>query len=117
MLGHVRPHSAAVWNRGPEEQAFAVDRPGTGSNYAKQREQYGEPIGGFQIIQHYLADMLVAYDTSQIYLYQTASIIDDGEDVAGQASVLKACINENFKFMSERSVQIHGAIGLPGRRI
>ena len=32
-------------------------------------------------------------------------------ECATEASVLKACINENFKYISERAVQIHGAIG------
>lgn len=79
--------------------------------YAKEREQYGKPIGGYQIIQHYMANMLLAYDTSFNYLYRVAGMIDEGMDFATEASVLKACINENYKFISERAVQIHGAIG------
>ena len=79
--------------------------------YAKEREQYGRPIGGYQVIQHYMANMLLAHDTSQSYLYQVACMVDDGEDFATQASALKACANENFKFVSERAVQIHGGIG------
>ena len=81
------------------------------ADYAKQREQYGKPIGGFQAIQHDMADMLVAYDTSYNYLYKVAWLIDEGLECAAEASVLKACVNENFKFISERAVQIHGAIG------
>ncbi len=79
--------------------------------YAKEREQYGRPIGGYQIIQHYMANMLLAYDTAFNYLYRVAWMADEGLDLATEASVLKACVNENFKFISERAVQIHGAIG------
>jgi acyl-CoA dehydrogenase len=79
--------------------------------YAKEREQYGKPIGGYQIIQHYMANMLLAYDTAVNYLHRVAWMVDEGLDIATEASVLKACVNENFKFISERSVQIHGAIG------
>jgi alkylation response protein AidB-like acyl-CoA dehydrogenase len=81
------------------------------ADYAKQREQYGKPIGAYQAIQHYMANMKVAYDTSVNYLYRIAWMIDEGLDCATEASVLKACINENFKYISERAVQIHGAIG------
>jgi len=81
------------------------------SDYAKQREQYGKPIGGFQVIQHYMANMLLAFDTSYNYLYQVACMVDEGEDFIAEASALKACLNENFKFISERAVQIHGGIG------
>jgi len=79
--------------------------------YAKEREQYGKPIGGFQIIQHYMANMLLAYDTSHNYLYRVAWMIDEGLDVTKEASALKARLNETYKFITERAVQIHGAIG------
>jgi len=79
--------------------------------YAKQREQYGKPIGGYQAIQHYMANMLLAYDTSSNYLYRVACMVDEGDDFGAEASSLKACVNENFKFVSERAVQIHGGIG------
>lgn len=79
--------------------------------YAKEREQYGRPIGGFQVIQHYMANMLLAHDTANAYLYKTAGLIDQGDDATTAASVIKACANENFKFVSERAVQIHGGIG------
>ena len=81
------------------------------ADYAKQREQYGKPIGGFQVIQHYMANMLTEYDTSQNYLYRIACMIDEGEEFALDASALKACVNEAYKFISERAVQIHGGIG------
>jgi acyl-CoA dehydrogenase len=81
------------------------------AEYAKQREQYGMPIGGFQIIQHYLANMLIRYDVSANYLYQVASMVEEGLDFVTEASALKASVNENYKFISERAVQIHGAIG------
>jgi len=79
--------------------------------YAKERVQYGLPIGGFQIIQHYMANMLMKYDVSSNYLYQVAWMVDEGMDFATESSALKACVNENLKFISERAVQIHGAIG------
>ncbi len=81
------------------------------SAYAKEREQYGKVIGGFQVIQHYLANMQIACDTAFNYLYRLAGMIDAGDEASTAVSAMKACINENFKFISERAVQIHGAIG------
>ena len=81
------------------------------ADYAKQREQYGKPIGGYQAIQHYMANMLLAYDTSSNYLYRVACMVDEGEDYTTEASALKAHCNENFYYCSERAVQIHGGIG------
>jgi acyl-CoA dehydrogenase len=79
--------------------------------YAKQREQYDTPIGGFQIIQHYLADMKIAYDMGLYYLHKVAWMIDEGMDTSKETSALKANINEQYKFITEKAVQIHGGIG------
>jgi alkylation response protein AidB-like acyl-CoA dehydrogenase len=81
------------------------------AEYAKKRVQYGKPIGGFQIIQHYMANMSIAYDTIYNYLLRVGWMVDAGEDVSLSASVLKAKTNENFKFIVDRAVQIHGGIG------
>ncbi len=79
--------------------------------YAKQREQYSTPIGGFQAIQHYLADMKIAYDTSLYYLHKVAWMLDENIEAETQVSALKAQVNEKYKFITERAVQIHGGIG------
>ncbi len=81
------------------------------ASYAKEREQYGKPIGGYQAIQHYMANMLIAYDTCSNYLYRVACMMDEGQDFETDAFALKACANEAFDFIAERSVQIHGGIG------
>lgn len=81
------------------------------AEYARQRVQYEKPIGGFQIIQHYMANMMIAYDTIYNYLLRAAWMVDNGDDVSLSASVLKAKTNENFKFIVDRAVQIHGGIG------
>ncbi|MBU2649232.1 acyl-CoA/acyl-ACP dehydrogenase [bacterium] len=79
--------------------------------YAKQREQYSTPIGGFQAIQHYMADMQIAFDTSLYYLHKVVWMTDEGMDTSKELSALKAQVNEKFKFITERAVQIHGGIG------
>jgi alkylation response protein AidB-like acyl-CoA dehydrogenase len=79
--------------------------------YAKQRVQYGKPIGGFQVIQHYVSNMIIDYDTNHNYLYQVISKIDQGENFETDAYALKANTNEAYKFISERGVHIHGGIG------
>jgi len=81
------------------------------ADYAKQRVQYGKPIGGFQIIQHYMANMLLAYETCNNYLYKVVWMIDETVECAQQVSALKAQVNEAYKYISERGVQIHGGVG------
>ena len=81
------------------------------AEYSKEREQYGKPLGGFQAIQHYMANMLVAYDTSFNYLYKVCWMIEEGLDSTGPSSAIKAQLNEKYKFITERGVQIHGGVG------
>jgi len=80
-------------------------------SYAKQREQYGTPIGGFQIMQHYMADMKIAYETCANYLYQVAWMVDEGNATVLATSALKAEVSKQYKFITEKGVQIHGGIG------
>lgn len=79
--------------------------------YAKERVQYGKPIGFNQAIQHFLADMQLAYDTAYSYLYKVAWMVDEGMDAAREVSALKAKVNDNYKFIAERSVHLHGGVG------
>jgi acyl-CoA dehydrogenase len=81
------------------------------AKYAREREQYGNPIGGYQAIQHFMANMLLSYDTLNNYLYRVTCMIDEGEDFSRDASALKAIANEAYRYVTERAVKIHGAIG------
>ncbi len=58
-----------------------------------------------------MADMRIAYDTSIYYLHKVVWMLDQGMDTAKEVSALKAQVNEQYKFITERAVQIHGGIG------
>jgi alkylation response protein AidB-like acyl-CoA dehydrogenase len=81
------------------------------AKYAKQRVQYDKPIGGFQAIQHYMSNMYLGYETCSNYLYEVCSLMEDGDDVTLKVHALKAKFNQQFKFITERGVQIHGGVG------
>jgi alkylation response protein AidB-like acyl-CoA dehydrogenase len=79
--------------------------------YVKEREQYGKPIGSFQVIQHYCANMWARVDTSRNILYFAAWKLSEGLPATAEVSAAKGWINEAYKFVTERAVQCHGAIG------
>ncbi len=83
----------------------------TSAEYARTRVQYGTPIGAQQAIQHYLADMKLAYDTNINYFYKIVWKIDQGLEFSQDASALKARLNEQYNFIADRAVQIHGGVG------
>jgi alkylation response protein AidB-like acyl-CoA dehydrogenase len=80
--------------------------------YVKERVQYGKPIGSFQVIQHYCANMWMNVETSRDILYKAAWNVAEGlPGSASEVAVAKGWINEAYKFVTERAVQCHGAIG------
>ena len=81
------------------------------ADYARTRIQYEVPIGAQQSIQHYLADMQIAYDTHINLFYKVAWMIDEGLDFSTDASALKGRLNEMYNFVVDRAVQIHGGVG------
>jgi alkylation response protein AidB-like acyl-CoA dehydrogenase len=81
-------------------------------DYVKERVQYNRPIGSFQVVQHYCANMWTNVVTSRNILYKTAWKVGEGLPATGDVAVAKGWINEAYKFVTERAVQCHGAIGL-----
>jgi len=79
--------------------------------YVKERVQYGRPIGSFQVVQHYCANMWINVDTGKSILYEAAWRVGEGLPAAKEVAVAKGWINEVYKFVAERGVQCHGAIG------
>ena len=80
-------------------------------DYAKERKQYDRPIGSFQVIQHYCANMWSNVETSRNILYMAAWKVAEGLPAAKDVAVAKGWINEAYKFVTERAMQCHGAIG------
>lgn len=81
-------------------------------DYVKERVQYNRPVGSFQVIQHYCANMWTNVSTSRNLMYKVAWMLSEGMATPGDIAAAKAWINEAYKFVTERAVQCHGAIGL-----
>jgi len=82
------------------------------ASFAKERVQYGKTIASFQVIQHYLANMSARTLTAKGMTYRAAWMVQENLPCTAQVSAAKAWVNEAYKFVTERAVQIHGAIGL-----
>jgi len=81
------------------------------TDYAKERIQFGRPIGSFQIIQHYLADMSIDVDSARVTLYKAAWKLSEGLPCTNEISVAKGWISEAYRRVVTQAHQIHGAIG------
>ncbi len=80
--------------------------------YARQRHQFGKPIGSFQAVKHLLADALLKVEFAKAPTYRAAWSLSVGEDtVARDVSMAKALANEAAHATSRAAMQVHGAIG------
>jgi len=81
-------------------------------NYAKERKQFGRPIGSFQIIQHYCADMLTDVEGARLSTYHAAWMVSEGLPCTEQIAIAKAWAGEASQRIIALAHQIHGAIGV-----
>ncbi|MGA2285957.1 MAG: acyl-CoA dehydrogenase family protein [Dehalococcoidia bacterium] len=81
-------------------------------NYAKERVQFGRPIGSFQAIQHKCADMVTDADSARFLVYRAAWALAEDEPDAEQAvHMAKAWANDATRRVVANGQQIHGGIG------
>jgi alkylation response protein AidB-like acyl-CoA dehydrogenase len=80
--------------------------------YAKVREQFGQPIGSFQAIRHRCAEMLLEVENAHAATYYAAWALDaDAEDGELAASVAKAYVGHAARKVCGDAIQVHGGIG------
>jgi len=79
--------------------------------YAKQRTQFGRPIGTFQAVQHHCANMATEVEASKLMTYQAACALSEGLPADKEVSMTKAWVNESAKRVCSMGHQSHGAIG------
>jgi alkylation response protein AidB-like acyl-CoA dehydrogenase len=80
--------------------------------YAKDRKQFGRPIGSFQAIKHKCADMLLKVESARSAAYYAgwAASVDEPE-VPAVASLAKAYCSEAYFHCASEAIQIHGGVG------
>src|SRR5882757_1374821 len=79
--------------------------------YAKERVQFGKPIGEFQLIQAMLADCRTEAYAARTMVLDAARRKDAGENVSLEASCCKYFASEMVGRVADRAVQIHGGAG------
>jgi alkylation response protein AidB-like acyl-CoA dehydrogenase len=80
-------------------------------DYAKQRTQFGKPIGSFQAIAHLLADMQTEAAAARALTYDAVARLEAGEDARAEVSMAKLFASEALVRISNHAMQIFGANG------
>jgi acyl-CoA dehydrogenase len=81
--------------------------------FARQREQFGRPIGGFQLIQEMVVEIATLTQTARLLAYDAARQLDDGRAEARTAcSMAKLYCGESANRAATLALQVHGGAGL-----
>jgi alkylation response protein AidB-like acyl-CoA dehydrogenase len=81
-------------------------------DYAKNRIQFGRPIGSFQAIKHKCADMLLEVESSKSAAYYAGwAAAEDNDELPVVASLAKSYCSEAYFHAAAENIQIHGGIG------
>ncbi|MCQ0970297.1 isovaleryl-CoA dehydrogenase [Paracoccus sp. TK19116] len=79
--------------------------------YIRERKQFGQPIGSFQLMQAKIADMYVALNTARAYLYQVARACDEGRVTRQDAAGAVLYCSEQAMVQAHQAVQALGGAG------
>ena len=79
--------------------------------YARDREQFGQPISGFQAIQWMLADMATQIDAARLLTHRAAYLKDQGLPYIKEASMAKVYAAETAMSVTTKAIQVHGGYG------
>jgi alkylation response protein AidB-like acyl-CoA dehydrogenase len=83
-----------------------------GADYAKERKQFGQPIGSFQAVKHLLANARVALEFARPATYRAAwSLATAQPTISHDASMAKAMASDAADLAARVALQVHGAIG------
>jgi acyl-CoA dehydrogenase len=81
------------------------------TDYARERRQFGKPIGEQQLIQQLLADSAIEINAARLLLLQAAAEIDQGRDARERISMVKVYAAEMLGRVADRAVQVFGGMG------
>jgi len=84
------------------------------NEYIKTREQFGQPIGKFQVLQHRMVDILINCEEARSMAYVATAMMDsdDAEERARSVAAAKAQIGKSARFVGQNSIQMHGGMGM-----
>lgn len=108
LLGTLNPEriTTSAFSLGIAQAAFDY-----ALNYAKERQAFGRPIGGFQILQHYLADIAIEITVARDLLYRCAWLADAGRPYHHEVAMAKVVACRASELAARHGMEILGGYG------
>ena len=115
QAGAAWPHVEQLLLRGAALKAAELTGIGQAAldltlEYAKTRTQFGQPIGGFQGVQHHCTEMYRDLTVSRLLAWQAAACLGAGKPAVREVAIAKAKVGEAIPALTRIAHQIHGAI-------
>jgi acyl-CoA dehydrogenase len=105
-LGRVR--LAQVGARAIGKATLVLERT---VDYARERKQFGQPLGSFQMVQQMIADSIIEVNAARLLLWRAATEIDAGREGRDLIAMVKVNASETLGRVVDRAVQIFGGMG------
>ncbi len=82
--------------------------------YCKTREQFGQAIGTFQVVQHRMVDMFMEHEQAKSLMYMAAMRLGEGygPEARKAVSAFKVQVGKSGRFVGQSAVQLHGGMGM-----
>ena len=82
--------------------------------YCKTREQFGQPIGKFQVLQHRMVDMFMEHEQAKSLMFMAAMRMAEGygDEAKKAVSAFKVQVGKSGRFVGQSAVQLHGGMGM-----
>lgn len=80
--------------------------------YAKERRQFGRPIGEHQLVQAMISEMATELDASRLLVYRSIALLERGQRCNLEAGMAKVYATEAAVRIASKAIQVHGAYGL-----
>ncbi len=106
VLGRVRLAQVGARSIGKASHILAL-----ALEHARERRQFGQRLGDFQMVQGMLSDSAIEINATRLALWETAREIDRGHDARAKISMVKVQASETLGRVADRAVQIFGGMG------
>ena len=80
-------------------------------HYSKERQQFGRPIAGFQLVQEMIADIALQTDAARMLVWRAAYLKDMGKPSTTETSIAKLYATEAAVQCANTAIQVHGGAG------
>lgn len=82
--------------------------------YSKTREQFGKPIGSYQVVQHRLADMFMTMEQGRSMAMLATMMVEqpDSAERTRKIAMAKVGVGQAARYVSQSAIQMHGGIGM-----